>query len=256
MNKALLVAFCFLIIFLLTSCGVTSNTSGNSSKFQISCPYVGVTSIDIQSLSITQDLGITRNSSSSDIEIADAILSWQNINMSLKSPSANPDVSYPMRWNYILPGIYPVVEMVVERVSSSDGKIYGVCWDYAAIFNAIAIYYGLTPDESVRITAWKKYMNFNDSNNPLSEPANPPGMDGDEYNALKVKLLKNNLNFSQSQMNNSIKETYVHYRAEVKNSSGNWISYDGTGPSGAYLVTSNYSLVNWNDYYSSDLAYP
>jgi hypothetical protein len=244
--------FSISVLLILSSCGITSNTSGDSTKFHISNPYGGFTSADIQSLSITQDLGITRNLASSDVEIADAILKWQDTQMGYRNTTVD---SYAMRWNYIMPGIYHVRDLMPDR-TSVDGKVYGICWDYAAIFNAIAIYYGLTPDESVRITAWKKYMNFNDSNNPLSEPANPPGMDGDEYNALKVKLLKNNLNFSQSQMNNAIKETYVHYRAEVKNSSGNWISYDGTGPSGAYLVTSNYSLVNWNDYYSSDLAYP
>ncbi|MEI7942935.1 MAG: hypothetical protein WCH76_07230, partial [Candidatus Riflemargulisbacteria bacterium] len=53
--------FSLAVLLLLSSCGITSNTSGDSTKFQISSPYSGFTSADIQSLSITQNLGKTRN---------------------------------------------------------------------------------------------------------------------------------------------------------------------------------------------------
>ncbi|MEI7941986.1 MAG: hypothetical protein WCH76_02315, partial [Candidatus Riflemargulisbacteria bacterium] len=195
-------------------------------------------SADIQSLSITQNLGKTRNIASSDVEIADAILDWQDNHMKYRNATVD---SYAMRWNYIMPGIYHVRNLIPDR-TSVDSKIYGLCWDYAAIFNALAEYYGL----GVRVTAWKDYMS--------GVPGGYNGMGTDEYNVLKVKLLLNSLGFSYDEIRNATKETYKHYRAEVR-ISGNWTSYDGTYPTGAYLVTSNYSEVKWNDYYSTNLAY-
>ncbi len=230
--------FCMSVMIILSSCGVTSNTSGDSSKFHISNPYGGFTSSDIQSLSITQDLGITRNYSSSDVEIADAILDWQDKNMGYFNCTEN---SYAMRWNYIMPGIYHVRDLMPDR-TSVDGKVYGICWDYAAIFYAIAEYYDL----NVRTTAWKDYMS--------GVPGGFNGMGNAEYLSLNVKLLQNGLNFSYDEVRSATKETYRHYRAEVW-VSPDWKSYDGTYPTGAYLVTSNYSEVKWNDYYSSSLAY-
>lgn len=228
--------FSISVLLVLSSCGVTSSSP---TKYKISNPYSGFTSADIQSLSITQDLGITRNLASSDVEIADAILKWQDAQMAYRNTTID---SYAMRWNYIMPGIYHVRDLMPDR-TSVDGKIYGLCWDYAAIFNAIAEYYGL----DVRITAWKDYMS--------GVPGGYNGMGNDEYLSLNVKLLQNGLDFSYDEIRNAAKETFRHYRSEVWVSS-EWKSYDGTYPASAnYLITSNYSVVNWNDYYSSSLAY-
>jgi len=35
--------------------------------------------------------------------------------MILPDPYDYPDLSYPMRWNYIMPGIYPVDDMIGDR---------------------------------------------------------------------------------------------------------------------------------------------
>ena len=59
------------------------------------------------------------------------ILAWQDATMKYADPGTQADASYAMRWNYILPGIFPVSDIVEERVDAVDGMIYGVCWDYA-----------------------------------------------------------------------------------------------------------------------------
>ncbi len=55
------------------------------------------------------------------------IINWQNSNMHyIGDPKQQADISHPMRWNFFLPGIYPVSDMVQDRLMD-DGKIYGLC---------------------------------------------------------------------------------------------------------------------------------
>lgn len=95
-------------------------------------------------------------------------------------PNQQPDISHPMRWNYMLPGIFPVSEMVQER-RLENGKIYGLCWDYAAIFNAIANYYGL----EARVTANKVYIS---DFNPSIDKSTANGMGPEEFEAPQHRL--------------------------------------------------------------------
>lgn len=92
-----------------------------------------------------------------------------------------------------MPGIYPVFEMINERtVTVKNGeKIYGICWDYAAIFIAIARYYGL----EVRMTARREYMS--------GMPGGYDGMGSEEYEKLKGKLNKRGVPFTYEQTRNA-----------------------------------------------------
>jgi hypothetical protein len=83
-------------------------------------------------------LGI--NCSGTDLQRADCIKSWQEENIIYDAFSQ--DSSYSIRWNHNFPGIYPSSEIIREKIND-DGKIYGVCFDYAVIYCSIAEYYGI-----------------------------------------------------------------------------------------------------------------
>ncbi|MFH1386414.1 MAG: hypothetical protein ABIH50_01950 [bacterium] len=215
------------VVFYL-GCAVTG--SGTVTKFTIFDPSVTLTDAELATIGAT---GLT---GTDEAETAANILTWQKAKMTLTTPNDHADASYSMRWNYIMPGIFPVNQMITERTSVEAGgtKLYGVCWDFAAIYISVARKYGLT----TRMTAWKKYMS--------NVAGGQNGMGQDEYNALNVKLQSKGLNFSYDQINNAAKETWIHYRAEVK-VGANWIAFDGTNPTGEYANDANYSEVSWDD---------
>ncbi len=207
-------------------------------QFPVFNPYEALTSDEI--VQIKAD-----GFSGSDEEIARAILKWQADNMFyIGDPNQQPDISHPMRWNYMLPGIFPVSEMVQERILE-NGKIYGLCWDYASIFNAIANYYGL----EARVTAHKVYIS---DTNPSIDKSTANGMGPEEFQALQPRLIKNDLNLSYDQISRAARETWTHYRAEVK-IGDNWVPFDGVpgvaeGP--------EYEVATWDEGYDPTLLYP
>lgn len=221
-----LLSLCFYV-----GCGVTNSGTGTEfKKFKIFDPSVSLTAEELA------QIGASGLAGTNEAETAANILNWQKSKMKLVTPAEQADASYAMRWNYIMPGIYPVNEMIAERTTMESGtkKIYGVCWDFAAIYISVAKKYGLT----TRMTAWKIYMSGN--------PSGETGMGPDEYNALLAKLQANDLNFSYEQINSAARETWIHYRAEVW-LTDRWVAFDGTNPTGEYAKDSNYSLVTWDE---------
>ena len=210
-------------------------------KFDIFDPSEALTEAEIIELNADGFSG-------SYLEIAKAILDWQGLHMQLNTETDQQfDIAQPMRWNYFLPGIFPVREMVKERILE-NGKIYGICYDYAVIFNAIANYYGL----ETRITAYKAYIR--ESGNILwPNPAEAgTGLPQHEYEALKPKLEKHNLSLSYAQVNRAAKETFAHYRAEV-NIDGEWLAFDG-----APLRSNDgivFQVLDWDEGYNAELLY-
>lgn len=237
MKYNFLIYFIILIFLILLSlCLSCQIADKEDKKFTIFNPYKSLSESDIILIGANGFTGSAK-------DIAEKIMQWQDNNMKYVGPDIKQDVSYPMRWNYIMPGIYPVYEMIRERKIMEDGKekIYGLCWDYAAIFCAIAFYYKL----EARITAYKKYMS--------NIPGGQTGLGKEEYDALLIKLNKNNIYFSYETINNSMKETYVHYRAEVY-IDDKWEPFDATYPTGEYAVDSNYSPVEWDEGADPDLT--
>jgi hypothetical protein len=240
MNKQKIGSLIAGLLAVLFAAGVLNScaSSGGSTakKFKIFSPYLALSTAEVTALGAD---GLTGSAEA----IAGAILAWQDSHMKFVDPTVKTDVSHPMRWNYIMPGIYPVSEMIAERKMSDGGtdKIYGVCWDCAAIFSAIAGYYGL----ETRVTAWKKYMS--------GVPGGEKGLSSTEYAALKIKLQKNGLDFSLDQINAAARETWIHYRAEVK-IDGAWKAFDGTKPTGDYTVEANYQVAPWDEGYNTDLC--
>jgi hypothetical protein len=176
-----------------------------------------------------------------DEEIAQQIFDWQIKNMKYYGDSTQkPDVANPMRWNCMLPGIFPVSDMIKERVTS-DGKIYGLCWDYAAIYCSIADSYGL---ES-KITSTKTYMSGSN--------VGWRGLGYPEYMLFSKKTEEKGVSFLYDKIAVSMKETYEHYRAEVK-IDDQWLPRDASdlkGTSSAQIFEDS----PWDEMYNNVLLY-
>lgn len=219
-----------------------NNGDGYTEQFTIFDPYAETLSDDLLK-QINAD-GFT----GTDVEIAQQILDWQKANMYyVGNPSEQIDVSYAGRWNMFMPGIYPVDELVQEHVTA-DGKIYGICFDFAMVYTNIANSYGL----ETRVTYFPEY--FSEVNDWV-DPATTRGLSMEEYDALNKKLIAKNVTLTYDQIDRVAREGYVHARAEV-NIDGKWIAYDGV-PSitGKFLVDENYLSLPFDYAYNDILLY-
>ncbi|MDO9545773.1 MAG: hypothetical protein Q7J07_03365 [Pelolinea sp.] len=225
----------------LTTSDTESAPGDVTEQFEIFSPYEALSEKEIIHLGADGFSG-------SDEEIARSILDWQRQHMQyIGDPRQKPDISHPMRWNYFLPGIFPVSEMIQERVLD-NGLIYGLCWDYAAIYSAIANYYGL----ETRVTAFKVYMS---DTNPSIDKSTANGMGPDEFEAMKPLLERHELSLSYDQISRAARETWSHYRAEV-NIEGKWTAFDGVPSiSDEYADDVNYDVAPWDEGYDPDLLY-
>ena len=207
-------------------------------QFEIFNPYQAFSEGEMISLGAA-------NFSGTDQEIAQMIMNWQNTNMHyIGDPNQQADISHPMRWNYFMPGIYPVSDMVQDRLMA-DGKIYGLCWDYASIFTAMASYYDL----DVRVTAYKALMS--DLNPQFQKGA---GMSKEDYEAILPRLNEQGLNIDYDHISQSSRETWSHYRAEVKIGE-KWIAFDGAPGVSEEYTAKTYSVVSWDEGYDANLLY-
>jgi len=207
-------------------------------EFKIFNPYQALSEEEMAALDAADFAG-------TDLEIAQQILAWQGEHMQyFGNPMEMPGVSHPMRWNYFMPGIFPVSDMIKERVTE-DGKIYGLCWDYAAIYVAMAEYYGL----ECRVTAYKTHMS---DLNPIFQGG--AGMSEEEYEAILPRLHAAGLDLDYNHISRSARETWAHYRAEVK-IDGEWMSFDGAPGVSEEYASLQYDLVAWDEGYDADLLY-
>ena len=207
-------------------------------QFEIFNPYQAFSEEEMTALGAADFSG-------TDQEIAQMIINWQNTNMHyIGDPNQQADISQPMRWNFFLPGIYPVSDMVQDR-RMADGKIYGLCWDYASIFVAMAEYYDL----ECRVTAYKTLMS---DLNPIFQAG--AGMDPEEYKVLQPKLAALGLDLDYDHISRSSRETWAHYRAEVKIGE-EWVAFDGAPGVSEEYASYTYDLVNWDEGYDPDLLY-
>lgn len=178
-------------------------------------------------------------------EIADKIYRWQVENMAYKAGGPGyGDVSDPMRWNYFLPGIYPTSEMI--RGMRRDGKVYGICYSFAAIYCSIARYYGL----ECRVAAMKEKPSELDSS---IDKSTTTGLSPEEYDRLKKKLDAMGLDYSYETVRQVAAETSSHYRAEVK-INGQWVVKDATEAFAGNTYNSMYKFyeVDWKEGYKPD----
>ena len=249
MKKALLVLLAIIMLLSVSACGNDNNTNddttndspSNTPYAETFVPFSPYEALDEETLAAIGADGFE----GTDAEIAQQIWEWQQEHMYyIADPNDQSDISYPMRWNYMIPGIYPVKEMVTERLTN-DGKIYGLCWDYAAIYCAIANSYGL----ETRVTALKKYM----TDMMGADPSTKQGLSMQEYGLLCEKLEANDVSFTYGQIDRVAKETWVHYRAEVL-LNGEWISMDRNEVTGEYKE-GPFEVAPWDEGYNNVLLY-
>lgn len=154
-------------------------------------------------------------------EIAECILNWQYENMlyvlTAENVNFNFAQSYELRWNEYLPGIYSARDIIENKILP-DGRIYGVCWEYAIIYCSIANYYGL----ECRINSLVENLN---------DEIRPGGLSEDEYSKLKLYLDRSGLEYDYEAVRMVVPDDSNipgHYWAEVKlkNSDNKYIHED------------------------------
>ena len=186
-----------------------------------------------------QHLGV--NCQGSPQEIAECILAWQGQEMIYCSPEeSTADCTDPIRMNYVLPGLYSTEELIRDR--QIDGKVYGICFDFATIYCSVAAYYGL----DCRVV------------NSISKPSEregtyvvvTKGMSEEEYQRWKPELVEAGLDYPYEVLRLIAEETPGHYWAEV-NLDGEWVVMDGTrGTVGGdtqteYKDTEDFQVTDW-----------
>ena len=200
--------------------------------YPVTDPVVNFTESDITYLGV--------NCAGTDSEIADCIAKWQTINIDYCYPGdPRADCTDPMRFNYMLQGIYPTNEIIREL---RDTKIYGICFTYAGIYCSIANYYGL----ECRVV--------NSITKPSERTGNTFGITGmspTEFDRLKIKLEANNYDYDYEMMRLIARETPEHYWAEVY-LDGEWIVKDASvlvtgyeNPKTSYIALNDYEVTNW-----------
>jgi len=177
--------------------------------------------------------------SGSDEEIAGCIKKWQEDNMIYASPDKGyDDAADPIHWNYFLPGIFPSKEIIYEH--TDNGKVYGICFDFAIIYCSIANYYGL----ECRVMNTKTKPGEQAGSEPQS------GMLREEYDRFKLKLEKNGLDYSYGAVNSVAEGTPTHYWAEVY-LNGEWVTKDGTQKTTGgsteteFIATNDFEVPDW-----------
>ncbi len=201
-----------------------------------------VTSNPVSEFTEEEIISLGIDFSGSDAEIADEIYDWQVENMKYV---AFGDVSDAMRWNYFMPGIYPTSDMIVDM--KKDGKIEGLCYNYATIYCSIANYYGL----ECRVTAMKEKPSDLDSR---IDKRTTTGMAPHEYDRLLERIEELDLYYSYETVRKAAKETSSHYRAEVK-LNDEWVIKDASvaAVGGTYNDLYDFFEVDWLEAYDEKL---
>ena len=195
-----------------------------------------------------QELGVECQGSPE--EIANCIKDWQEGNMLYCQNMDVEDCSDAIRANYVLPGLFTSQDLVKNK--KQDGKIYGICMDYAVIYCSIAEYYGL----ECRVV--------NSITKPSERPgANVPvttGMSEEEYTRWNEQLKTKGIEYAYDVLRLVARETPEHYWAEV-NLNGEWIVLDASNSSTGgsteteYIQTGDFVVTDWFASDSSQAAY-
>ena len=209
----------------------------NEDETHVAAPFEAKSPVSIFTEEDIDYLGI--DCSGSDEEIAGCIKKWQEDNMIYASPDKGyDDAPDPMHWNYFLPGIWPSKDIIYEH--TDNGKVYGICHDFAIIYCSIANYYGL----ECRV--------MNTKSRPCEQAGSEPqsGMLREEYDRNKAKLDENGLDYSYAAVNAVAEGTPTHYWAEVY-LNGEWVVEDGsqktTGGSTEteFITTNDFEVTDW-----------
>ena len=211
-------------------------------RFTSASPVVPFTDAEIQDLDV--------NCEGNEQEVAQCIKSWQETNMLYCQDTDLEDCSDVIRANYVLPGLYTSQEMIKTR--QQNGRVYGICFDYAVIYCSIAEYHGL---ECRVVNSISKPSERPGANVPITH-----GMAEDEYVRWNDQLKTKGIDYSYDVLRLIARETPEHYWAEV-NLDGNWTVLDATritmggNTETEYIQSGDFELTDWFASDSSQEAY-
>ena len=200
--------------------------------WQASSPIAQFTDEDIEYLGI--------HCTGDDEDIADCIKEWQVDNILYCVDDSGEDItptcSALVETNEILPGILTSKDVIYNQLY--EGRINGLCLDYAATYCSIAEYYGL----QCRIV--RSDTKFCEEVNCDEDEA--PGWDELEYTFfIKPLLDKNDLPFTLESINSIAEDTWAHYWAEVF-IDGEWVFMDAAARDTAQRYAQNaVVVVDW-----------
>ncbi len=211
-------------------------------QFDPTSPVVPLSDTEIQELGV--------DCQGSPDEIARCIKDWQENNMLYCQELDVEDCSDAIRANYVLPGLFTSQDLIKNK--QLDGKVYGICFDYAVIYCSIAEHYGL----DCRVV------------NSISKPSERPGtyvpittgMSEEEYTRWNEQLKTKGIDYDYDVLRLIAKETPGHYWAEV-NLDGKWVVLDATrGTVGGsteteYIASGDFEITDWFATDSSLTAY-
>lgn len=203
-----------------------------------SSPVVEFTDEDIAYLGIA--------CSGSDEEIANCIEDWQRENFEFCIDSSGedtiPECSLFLEYNEILPGILTTKDVIYDKMI--DGKIAGICLDYAAVYCSVAEYHGL------ECRLMRSTNHFCDE--VYCDEEDLPGWELIDYLVIEPLLIENDLNFSLEAFNFVSEDTWAHYWAEVL-IDGEWEFRDASARDTAQRYSSGeVVIVDWTEMDKSD----
>jgi hypothetical protein len=243
--KRALIVFCVVVLsacaqpdYSSTENDVEKPVSNGESQEQVFVPSSPISDFDEAILS---SLGLAI--SGSDSEMAQGIYDWQVKNMKYIPFGSISDM---MRWNYMLPGIFTTLDMISIN-KNTEGKIEGLCYNYATLYCSIAEAYDL----ECRVTQMKEKPSELDSR---IDPKTTTGLGPDEYKRLEAMLASKGYYYSYDLIRSIAKETSAHYRAEVF-IDGKWKIYDASVDSigDGYNQTYEFFEVNWLEGYNKQV---
>jgi transglutaminase-like putative cysteine protease len=211
-------------------------------RFNPTSPVAAFNDAEIQELAV--------DCQGSPEEIANCIKAWQEDNMLYCQNMDVEDCSDAIRANYALPGLFTSLDLIKDK--KQDGKVYGICFDYAVVYCSIAEYYGL----ECRVV--------NSITKPSERPgANVPvttGMAEEEYLRWNEQLKIKGIDYDYDVLRLIARETPEHYWAEV-NLNGVWVVLDasrktmGGSTETEYIETDDFEITDWFASDSSQAAY-
>jgi len=216
---------------------IESNETEEAEEPQLVTDFTAKSPVSTFSTQDISYLGV--DCSGSDEEIAGCIRRWQEQNMVYASPDKGyNDAPDPMHWNYFLPGVWTSKDIIYEH--TDNGKVYGICHDFAIIYCSIAEYYGLEC----------RVMNTKSKPGDQAGGETHNGMLREEYDRNKSKLDDNGLEYSFAAVDSVAEGTPTHYWAEVK-LNGEWVAQDGTqqatggNTSTEFIATGDFEITDW-----------
>jgi hypothetical protein len=146
--------------------------------------------------------------------------------------------------------LYTSQDLIKDK--KQNGKVYGICMDYAVIYCSIAEFYGL---ECRVVNSITKPSERPNANVPVTH-----GMSEEEYQRWNIQLQAKGIDYSYDVLRLVARETPEHYWAEV-NLDGEWVVLDGTrsvmggSTEVEYIEAGDFEITDWLASDASQAAY-